>query len=108
VSPDAAALGQARAGEAELIAAYDAAIAAATGDTSDLSAARAMHATHLAALAGGSTPAVTSTPPPLSEIGALLGGSAASLRTFAVSAVNGHNAAVLASIAASHAAGARG
>jgi hypothetical protein len=108
-SPDAASLAQARAGEAELIAVYDAAIVAARGRRVDtLTTARDAHAAHLAALAGTSTPAPTATLPPFSEIDALLRGSAASLRTFAVSAAIGGNAAVFASIAASHEVSTRG
>lgn len=106
VDPDASALASARAEELALIAAFDGQITGASGDTADaLAASRAVHAAHLTALGGTPPPAPTvgtSTAPPFDDIGRELRRSAQSLRGLAVAASAGHNAAILASIAASH------
>jgi hypothetical protein len=99
VAPDAAALTSARASEQDVLAAYDAAIAVASGaDAIQLTADRATHLTHLTALGGPINPP---SPPP-DSISLVLRDSAASLRSAAVGAVDGSKAALLASIAASH------
>lgn len=94
IDPDAAALAAARDTEQRLVASYGAA-----GDT----ARRDLHAAHLAAL-GGTMPSAPA------EIAAdprgLVRSSVAGLQTAAVGAHSGHVAAVLASIAAAHLAGA--
>jgi hypothetical protein len=104
--PDAAALLAAREGERRLLASYDAKIAHASAhERPRLQVARAIHATHLSALHGStSTTADVSTVKNLTH--ALLA-SARSLRALALHAVVGENAALLASIAAAHEAGAQ-
>lgn len=82
-----------------IVGAYDAAIASATGSQlTRLAAERAVHAQHLAALHA----APSATPLP-GDIKALLRSSVAELRAAAVTAVDGANAALLASVGASHA-----
>lgn len=102
--PDAAAMATARQSEQQLLAMYDAAIATATGDTGDLlGVERAEHAAHLAALEGATVAATTPTSvPPFQRLTSLLRESADTLHGLAIAAVEGGNAAVLASIAASH------
>jgi hypothetical protein len=103
-APDAAALVTARNGERLLLASYDAKIAHATPQALPrLQVERAVHATHLAALRG--TAASAADIAVVSDIGRALRDSARTLRRLALAAVDGSNAAVLASIAASHAAG---
>jgi hypothetical protein len=101
VTADAAALASARASEAGLIAAYDAALPSAGRLTARLSAERAVHSRHLAALGGRANvdPAAIG---PDRSLRHLLRRSAASLRAAAVGAVDGTQAALLASIGASH------
>jgi hypothetical protein len=98
--------------EQTLIAAYDHALATAPGHRqARLNVERAVHATHLAALAGYvPTSSSTGNPPviPLSKLPLVLRSSAARKRRAALAAVDGRNAALLASIAASHEVGARG
>lgn len=106
VVPDAAALNRARDGERLLLASYDAKIAhAAAHELPRLQVARAIHATHLSALHGrastGSEIAV------VTNIRAALRRSVQDLRGLALAATSGANAAVLASIAASHETSAR-
>jgi hypothetical protein len=100
--PDPVALADARETEQSLIAACAAALAAAPRGpgASRLTAQRDAHATHLAALGGGSGADVAPVPPTRGP--SLLRSSAASLRAAAVAAVAGADAALLASIAASH------
>jgi hypothetical protein len=105
-SPDAAALAQARDAEARLLASYDAAIKRLPlHRRAPLEVERAIHATHLAALKG------TALPPRRGHTGhdlsAALRSSAARLRRLALAAADGSNAALLASIAASHTASAQ-
>jgi hypothetical protein len=100
--PDAAALRAARASEQMLLGSYDAAIASARGAAAvRLRTERALHAQHLAALGGG-PPIRPPTAGPPAEPGPALRRTAATFRAFAVAAVRGGNAALLASIAASH------
>jgi hypothetical protein len=112
--PDADALASAAAIEQVLLASYDARIAAASARVRPrLQVARAIHATHLGALHGSaSTPAAStpaaSTPPAstpaasVADIRRALRASVATLRRLALAAEEGANAALLASIAASH------
>lgn len=101
VVPDAAALHTARVGEIALIASYDAALAGAPiRKRPALQVARAIHATHLSAL-GGALPAKFSAIDAGHDAG-ILHSSAAELRGLALAATAGSNAALLASIAASH------
>lgn len=116
VVPDAAALANARSSEATLLAAYDAKIASSPlPKRAPLLVARAIHATHLAALHSTSPSPSPSTSPstsPGSPVGstsqvnphlrAALRASAVQLRGLALAATNGTNAALLASVAASH------
>jgi hypothetical protein len=102
VVPDAAALLTARSGERRLLAAYDAKIAHASAQEQPrLQVARAIHAAHLSALHGTAAPAghVRRNAHQLTHI---LLASAGQLRALALAAVVGENAALLASIAASH------
>jgi hypothetical protein len=92
VSLDAAALAEAQATEAALIAACEAA-----GQVDEVG----IHTLHLAAL-GGSLPTPSATSAPSRSIKPLLRSSAVALRRAAVAAVEGTHAAVFASIAASH------
>jgi hypothetical protein len=97
----------ARLDEEALIAAYDRALTGASGQQlARLNVERAVHATHLAALkayppsagrAGEPLPAI-----PVSKLPAALRASAATNRHAALAATDGNNAALLASIAASH------
>lgn len=106
--PDADALASAAAIEQVLLASYDARIAAASARARPrLQVARAIHATHLGALHGSSStpPASTSpasTPIEVADIRRTLRSSLATLRRLALAADEGANAALLASIAASH------
>jgi hypothetical protein len=102
VVPDADALVEAKFAERTLLVSYDAAIdAAPLRNRAPLQVQRAIHATHLAALhaptrLGG---------PPLTAVTSIeraLATSARNLRAFAVDATSGANAALFASIAASH------
>jgi hypothetical protein len=99
--PDAAALLTARTDETRLLAAYDLKIRHATPhQRPHLEVERAIHATHLSALRGtASTPATGPLHPQLS---AALRASAHQLRRLALAATAGSNAALFASIAASH------
>jgi hypothetical protein len=100
--PDAAALAEARVGEARLLAAYDAKIArAGAGRRGRLQVERAIHATHLSALHGGAAVPGAAAAIPADLPKALLA-SAHRLRGLALAAAKGANAALLASIAASH------
>jgi hypothetical protein len=105
VVPDAAALASARASEQMLLDAYAAKIRAApVHERAPLVVARAVHATHLAALHG--TPAPLGTAATAGTIAvplrSALRASATSLRRFSLVATDGGNAALFASIAASH------
>jgi hypothetical protein len=92
--------------EQALIAAYDRAVQGATGQhLAQLNVERAIHATHLAALKrypppAGRGGAVAVIPP--ATLPASLRASAAARRRDALAATDGNNAALLASIAASH------
>jgi hypothetical protein len=102
--PDAAALTAARQGELALLLSYDTAILRASAHQRPaLQVARALHATHLTAL-GGSPPPSTRRGPRIHDLPSALSASARTLQGLAVAAHDGHNAATLASIAASHAA----
>jgi hypothetical protein len=102
--PDAAALAAARSGELQLLLSYDTAILRASArQRPPLQVARALHATHLTAL-GASVPPATRRGARIRDLPAALAASARSLQVLAVAAHDGHNAATLASIAASHAA----
>jgi hypothetical protein len=104
-APDIAALRAARVGEVALLAAYDAKIRhASTSERAALDVERAIHATHLSALRGTASSAAAATP--LHDLPHALRSSARVLRSFAVAATSGSNAALFASIAASHEAGA--
>jgi predicted small lipoprotein YifL len=101
VVPDAAALAAARNIEASLLASYDAKIARASPrQRAKLEVERAIHATHLSALHGTMRSAVAI--PASKHLEVTLHASVASLRRFALKAQAGTNAALLASIAASH------
>jgi hypothetical protein len=102
--PDAAALATARSGELQLLLSYDTAILRASAQQRPpLQVARALHATHLTAL-GATAPPTTRRGRRIHDLPTALAASARSLRDLAVAAHDGHNAATLASIAASHAA----
>jgi hypothetical protein len=99
--PDADALLTARNGERALLASYDAKIAHATKrQLPRLQVARAIHATHLDALHG--TAAGTADIAVVTHLRQALRASAKQLRSLALAATNGTDAALLASIAASH------
>jgi hypothetical protein len=101
-SPDAAALLTARSTEQSLLASYDARIASLPlHKRAPLQVERAIHATHLEAL-HGRTPPPGSPAPSASSLQAAVRASARQLRTLSLAAVDGPNAALLASIAASH------
>jgi hypothetical protein len=108
VVPDAAALASARSSEAALLATYDAKIASSPlHKRAPLLVARAIHATHLAALHGTATGTGTGTGAgspvgSTSHVKRALRASAVQLRGLALAATDGTNAALLASIAASH------
>jgi hypothetical protein len=105
VVPDAEALADARAREAQLLAWYDQAIATAlVHQRPALQVERAIHATHRSALHAAP---VTSTDlpavaPAVTNVRRALRTSARQLRRAALTATEGNNAALLASIAASH------
>jgi hypothetical protein len=105
-APDASALATARTIERQLIASYDARIAtAAPGEVAVLQAARSLHTVHLQALAGAEgdpTGVVVVT-----DLRRTLLQSATTLRRLALTATDGTDAALLASIAASHLTSAR-
>lgn len=99
VAPDAAVLADAHGPEAALIGAYTLAIASAKGsELARLTAERDLHRAHLARLGARSGIAGFTG----DSIHERLRLSVAHLRSLAVSAVDGPDAAVLASIAASH------
>ena len=108
---DAGALSEARASEQALLAAYDALLPTVEGDElSRRTAERALHAEHLAALHPPTSPSVTplTTPadtplPTVDDVRRLIVESETTFRGLAVGAVSGDNAALFASIAASHA-----
>jgi hypothetical protein len=101
IVPDADALVTARNGERLLLASYDAEIAhASKRNLPHLQVARAIHATHLDALHG--TPASAADIAVVTNVRHTLRASAQQLRALALAATNGSNAALLASIAASH------
>jgi hypothetical protein len=107
-APDDVALQTARQDEQALLAAYDAKLARLPlSKRGALQVERAIHATHLSALHGTGAhhapPTATSTPLPVA-----LRTSARQLRRLALDATDGANAALLASIAASHTASAAG
>lgn len=93
--------------EQAFIAAYDDALVTASADEqAHLEVQRAVHATHLAALREFTPPAATAPQVPqyrLKTITGTLRSSAAFGHRAAINAVDGSNAALLASIAASHA-----
>jgi len=102
-APDAAALTEARVSEARLLASYDVKIATLPlHKRAPLQVERAIHATHLAALRGTSHERPASRP--VQNLPAELRASAQRLRRLALAAVDGSHAALLASIAAAHAA----
>jgi hypothetical protein len=102
--PDAAALATARHDEVRLLLSYDTAIRrASVKQRPPLQVARALHATHLSAL-GATPPPVGQRGPRIHDLPGALAASAQTLRSLAVSAHAGRNAATFASIAASHAA----
>jgi hypothetical protein len=104
--PDAAALNQARNLERLLLASYDAKLAVATGaQRPPLEQARALHAMHLRALRG--SPTSSSDIAVEADLHQALRTSAATLRQLSLTAVDGPDAALLASIAGSHTASAR-
>jgi hypothetical protein len=99
--PDAAALATARRFETELLAAYDRMIKRTPLHARGaLQVERAIHSTHLTALHG--KPAHSSPAAQRDSAVALLRASAGQLRRLALAATDGGNAALLASIAASH------
>jgi hypothetical protein len=99
--PDAAAVTTARNIEAELLATYHAKIANATAtQRPQLQVELAIHAAHLAALHGAPTSVATVTARP--HLRRALISSATTLRELSLAAVQGTNAALFASIAASH------
>jgi hypothetical protein len=105
--PDQSALGTARVAEQALLASYDAKISSLPlHRRAPLQVERAIHATHLEALHGTVT---TQTAPARStaSLAATLRASANQLRQLALNATEGQNAALLASIAASHTASAQ-
>jgi hypothetical protein len=103
--PDAAALETARRFEAELLAAYDVMIRQTPLHARGaLQVERAIHSAHLSALRG--TPARAPAGTRRDSAQSLLHASAGQLRRLALGAADGGNAALLASIAASHGAGA--
>jgi hypothetical protein len=105
-SPDAAALLTARSTEQSLLASYDATIASLPlHKRAPLQVERAIHATHLEALHGKPPPSSSATPS-ASSLHHALRASARQLRALSLAAVDGGNAALLASIAASHTASA--
>ena len=95
-------LEQAYTTEKDIIAAYDNAIAAATGDTTALMSERDAHATHLAALDLSISVQPTRAILTMRQLPAFLTESVDALRSAAVSATDGNHAAVFASIAAAH------
>lgn len=98
-APDAAALETARADEVDLLAAYDRLIAHAPAHRrAPLQVERAIHATHLAALHGVEAPTTSAD----RDVERALRESARRLRRLALHATAGADAALLASIAASH------
>jgi hypothetical protein len=102
-NPDADAIATARDIERGLMAEYDTKIAAASAATRpNLVVQRAIHATHLRALEAGTA----GSPPPVASAGrrlkADLNASVGRLQQLALRARNGENAALFASIAASH------
>jgi hypothetical protein len=119
-APDASALAAAADGERQLLAQYDAALAADPALAAALSAARERHARHLSAL-GGPAPSAAASPPSTSPSSALPAtdpraglvsirqserDSVVALQAAATAATRGDNAALLASVAAAHAAAA--
>jgi hypothetical protein len=103
--PDAAALETARRFEAELLAAYDLMIKRTPLHARGaLQVERAIHSTHLSALGG--TPTHASSTSHRDSAQTLLRATADQLRRLALGAADGANAALFASIAASHTASA--
>ncbi|HTW20233.1 MAG TPA: hypothetical protein VME70_08495 [Mycobacteriales bacterium] len=99
--PDATALAAARDLERMLIASYDAKIATAGPKRSaQLEVAKAIHGTHLAALHGA--PAGSADTAVATNLHKALRQSVRTLRQLATAASSGMNAALFASIAASH------
>lgn len=104
--PDLAAMNTARGIEQLLLSSYDARIAVATRtDRPGLEASRALHVAHLSALRGRAATATGGAA--TADVHRLLVTSAATLRSLSLNAVDGSNAALLASIAGSHSASAR-
>jgi hypothetical protein len=112
---DRAAIDDAVTAERTLLAGYDALLAAGTADPA-LAQARAEHAAHLSALLERRYPssAPSASPPTLADVptghdlAAAERASVAELQAAATAAVDGDTAAVLASVAASHAVSASG
>jgi hypothetical protein len=99
--PDAQALTSARSIEELLLASYDAKIAHSSArHRAALQVERAIHATHLAALHPGA--ADTTDTAVVTDLRRTLRHSVSTLRGLALTATDGTNAALLASIAASH------
>jgi hypothetical protein len=112
---DTTAVADALMAERELLGAYDAVIARAdVAAATALSRARARHSAHVAALAAATrtpTAPISSTPvpaAPAAHVGADLKQSVRTLQAAAIAAADGPTAALLASIAAEHAADAAG
>lgn len=110
--PDAAAVAAAVAGERALIAMYDAMTPAGAPSGDYRVAARDLHVQHLQALGAepSATPTTTSSPSPgplssptADDVPRAESSSAARLRASSIAAESGATAALLASIAASHA-----
>ena len=101
--PDADAISTARQIERNLLARYDEKIAAASvAERPQLVVQRAIHATHLKSLGTGYAGGPRAGAPPARGIKADLRASIADLQHLALHATTGSNAALLASIAASH------
>lgn len=101
VEPDAAALLSARTIEQLLLASYDAKITRASArNRARLQVARAVHAAHLDALQG--TSSTTADIAVVANLRRALRTSVVTLRGLSLAAIDGTNAALFASIAASH------
>jgi hypothetical protein len=104
------ALASARASELSLLTAYGNArdLGLSGAEAARIEAERALHVAHFHALGGASEPLATGASAAATSIRTQLRTSAATLRAAAVVAVDGADAALLASIAASHEAAGRG
>jgi predicted small lipoprotein YifL len=103
VNPDAAALLTAQGIERGLLATYNHRIKHASAhEKPGLEVALTMHTAHLEALHGTAGTATTGTAPAVHPLKAVLRSSAATLRGLSLAAIDWTNAALFASIAASH------